>query len=342
MFKRSDRTSVPYHHVGNDAMQPQGLETEPAHELECLAPGSSAPIPAPDPIADLGRPFIVGPIQETNLPDDLRCPKPADRERIAVPSTYFAEYPCDELDSGLPPNSGRKRSRDLGVPKNCVEGSSIRTAERPELHASSAEDTVRQRTFGNRVWCLSIVAPTAGRDRKESASPECFLGADHSTSDELSSISRKPFAPFVSTFETKVDANTLRMLQSVPIFSGLNDRQLRSLTRDSQGRAFTDGETVVKQGDKGLGFYLLLEGRVEVRRKGRRLATLGPGEFFGEMALFDEQPRSADVVALQPTRCLVLTKWEFWGFAMNQPRMLRGMLAEMARRLAETNRALSE
>lgn len=99
---------------------------------------------------------------------------------------------------------------------------------------------------------------------------------------------------------------------------------------------------MVKQGEKGLGFYLLLEGQVEVRRKGRRLATLGPGEFFGEMALFDDQPRSADVVALQPTRCLVLTKWEFWGFAMNQPRMLRGMLAEMARRLAETDRSLSE
>lgn len=148
--------------------------------------------------------------------------------------------------------------------------------------------------------------------------------------------------PFVATFETRADAGTLRMLQSVPIFSGLNDRELRHLTRDSQGRAFTEGETVVKQGDKGLGFYLLLDGRVDVRRKGRRLATLGPGEFFGEMALFDDQPRSADVIALQPTRCLVLTKWEFWGFAMNQPRMLRGMLAEMARRLAETNRALSE
>lgn len=143
-------------------------------------------------------------------------------------------------------------------------------------------------------------------------------------------------------FETRADEDTLRKLQSVPIFSGLNDRQLRHLTRDSKGHAFSEGETVVKQGDKGLGFYLLLDGRVEVRRKGRRLATLGPGEFFGEMALFDDQPRSADVIALQPTRCLVLAKWEFWGFAMNQPRMLRGMLAEMARRLAETNRALSE
>ena len=143
-------------------------------------------------------------------------------------------------------------------------------------------------------------------------------------------------------FEAKADATTLRMLQGVPIFSGLSDRQLRHLAKDSMGREFHEGDVVVKQGEKGLGFYLILDGRVEVRRKGRRLATLGPGHFFGEMALFDDEPRSADVVAIQPTRCLVLSKWEFWGFAMGQPRMLRGMLGEMARRLGNTDRALSE
>ncbi len=132
------------------------------------------------------------------------------------------------------------------------------------------------------------------------------------------------------------------MLENVPIFSGLTDRQLRRLARDTMERSFPEGATIVKQGEKGIGFYLLLDGRVEVRRKGRRLATLGPGHFFGEMALFAEEARSADVVATQPTRCLVLSRWEFWGVAMEEPRMLRGMLQEIAHRLSDTNRALTE
>lgn len=136
--------------------------------------------------------------------------------------------------------------------------------------------------------------------------------------------------------------SVVRMLEKVPIFSQLNDRQLRRLVRDSMERTFPEGTMVVKQGDKGVGFYLLLDGHVDVRRKGRRLASLGPGHFFGEMALFDEEPRSADVIATETTRCLVLSKWEFWGFAMGQPGMLRGMLKEMAHRLGETNRALTE
>ncbi len=143
-------------------------------------------------------------------------------------------------------------------------------------------------------------------------------------------------------FEAKVDATTLRMLERVPIFAGLKERELRRLAKDAMGNQFAPGDTVVKQGEKGVGFYLLLDGRVEVRRKGRRLATLGAGHFFGEMALFDDEPRNADVVAIEPTRCLVLTKWDFWGFAMDQPRMLRGMLEELARRLSNTDRALSE
>ncbi len=146
----------------------------------------------------------------------------------------------------------------------------------------------------------------------------------------------------MAIFRAKVSAGTLQRLEKVPIFSSLTDRQLRLLARDAMERTYAAEANVVKQGDKGVGFYLMLEGRCEVRRKGRRLATLGPGQFFGEMALFDNQPRSADVIATEPTRCLVLSKWEFWGVAMGEPRMLRGMLEETARRLGETNRSLSE
>lgn len=143
-------------------------------------------------------------------------------------------------------------------------------------------------------------------------------------------------------FQPKVDADVVRMLEKVPIFASLSDRQIRSLAKDANGRRYGEGDPVVKQGEKGVAFYLVLDGTVEVRRNGRRLASLGPGDFFGEMALFRDQPRSADVVAVRPTRCLVLSRWEFWGFAGENARLLRGMMEQMARRLSDTNQSLSE
>jgi CRP/FNR family transcriptional regulator, cyclic AMP receptor protein len=146
----------------------------------------------------------------------------------------------------------------------------------------------------------------------------------------------------VAPLLSRADPAVLHMLEKVPIFSSLTDRERKSLAKDAAEKNFPEGATIVKQGDKGIGFYLVTEGRAEVRRKGRLLAKLGPGEFFGEMALFEEAPRTADVIASEPTRCLVFSRWEFWGFAMDKPRVLRSIVEELARRLGETDRALTE
>lgn len=140
----------------------------------------------------------------------------------------------------------------------------------------------------------------------------------------------------------RADAETIRRLQKVPVFAGLTDRQLSGMARDGKERTYAPGAAVVHEGEDGVGFYLILDGKVEVRRKTKRLATLGPGEFFGEMALFVDQKRSADVVAVEPTRCLVLSRWGFWAFASEQPKVLRTIIEEIAQRLAATSRALSE
>lgn len=132
------------------------------------------------------------------------------------------------------------------------------------------------------------------------------------------------------------------MLGRAPIFSALTDRQLKSLAKFVKVVSFPANARVVKQGEPGIGFYLLLNGEAEVRQGERTLARLGPGQFFGEMTLLDEQPRSADVVASKPSECAVLSRWEFWGFAKGEPDVLQGVMREMARRLRETNRALSE
>ena len=136
--------------------------------------------------------------------------------------------------------------------------------------------------------------------------------------------------------------STLEMLSRVPLFSSLDADHLRTILRTGKEREYAPGGEIVRTGDRGIGFYLLLHGGVEVRREGTVLARLGPGEFFGEMALFDDQPRSADVVAVRPTRCLVLSPWEFWSAVGKDPVVLRALLRETVRRLRGPHAVLSE
>ena len=140
----------------------------------------------------------------------------------------------------------------------------------------------------------------------------------------------------------RTESAAAKMLATVPMFQSLSARQLRGLVSASKERDFPAGEHVVSRGDPGLGFFLIIDGEVQVKRGTRTLATLGPGQFFGEMALLDKQPRSADVITTKPTKCLVLSQWEFWGYVADTPQVLRGILSEMARRLRESNKALSE
>jgi CRP/FNR family transcriptional regulator, cyclic AMP receptor protein len=131
-------------------------------------------------------------------------------------------------------------------------------------------------------------------------------------------------------------------LDKVSILGELSNRQLKGLAKWVQVTAFNEGETVVKKGDEGTGLFLILEGSAEVKRGSRVLAKLGPGQFFGEMTLFDDEPRSADVVTTVPSKLGVLSKWEFWGFAASEPAVLLSILKEMSRRLRATNQALAE
>src|SRR2546427_9256713 len=103
------------------------------------------------------------------------------------------------------------------------------------------------------------------------------------------------------------EASTLEMLEMTPLFSGLSKGQLKSIVRSSKERSFKKGDAIVREGESGVGFYLIVGGSAEVRRDGRSLTKLARGQFFGEMGLLDQQPRSADVVALEDTGCLVLS-----------------------------------
>ena len=137
-------------------------------------------------------------------------------------------------------------------------------------------------------------------------------------------------------------ADALAALETVPLFSSLTKRQLNSIASTAAERTYKAGETIVKQGDKGIGFYLLLDGNADVLKSGQRVGAVHQGQFFGEMALLEEQPRTAEVRASDLCHCLVLSRWEFWGAVGKDPEVLRALLTETVRRLRAPGPGLSE
>lgn len=123
------------------------------------------------------------------------------------------------------------------------------------------------------------------------------------------------------------------MFRSVPLLSSLSEEQLTRLAACAKERSFARGELLVRQGEKGVGLFLLLEGTSEVRRSGRAVSRLRPGQFFGESALLVDQPRTADVLATSDVRCLTLDRWTFWGALGIDPEVNRALFEETTRRL---------
>ena len=131
----------------------------------------------------------------------------------------------------------------------------------------------------------------------------------------------------------------MTMLSRVPMFSSLGKKSLQTIADSASERTFNPGDAIVTQGEVGIGLFLVAEGQVHVEKSGKTVATLGPGNYFGEMALLDEQPRSANVRAASQARCLVLSPWEFWGTVGKDPEALRTLLKETVRRLRQSSPA---
>lgn len=129
------------------------------------------------------------------------------------------------------------------------------------------------------------------------------------------------------------------LLRKIPFFSKLEQRDLKRLAKGSVTRRFGDGEVIVREGQEGLGLYFILSGKVHVVRKRPErdyvLATLEPEEFFGELSLLDGRPRSADVVALGETECLVLTRSQFSAYGKKSPEVAWKILPFLTERLRE-------
>jgi CRP/FNR family cyclic AMP-dependent transcriptional regulator len=137
------------------------------------------------------------------------------------------------------------------------------------------------------------------------------------------------------------------MLANAPLFAGFGSAQLKRLARSLYPRQFQTGEAILKEGEDAAGFYIVSSGRVEVVKdmggpKETVLATLGPGDFFGETALLDGYPRSASIRALEDSQCLVMTRWDFLAELKSSPDMAAQVLRTLAGRLRQTDARLTE
>jgi CRP-like cAMP-binding protein len=124
-------------------------------------------------------------------------------------------------------------------------------------------------------------------------------------------------------------------LAKVPIFSGLTKRQLRRILKATEEYTYPYGTTIVAEGALNEQLYVILEGNVKVRRGGRTIARMGPGEFFGEIAVIDGLPRTASVISDGPVRCLVLLRKEFFQVIKAAPQVAWKVLRTLATRLRE-------
>ena len=139
-----------------------------------------------------------------------------------------------------------------------------------------------------------------------------------------------------------VRSSDVDYLKTVPLFATFSKKDLRRVARAADDVDIRPGYVIVEQDRPGHGFYLILEGTATVKRNNRKVATLGPGQYFGELALLDRGPRNATVVADTTMRVLVLGPREFGGIIDEVPGLARKLLTSMAQRLRECDaRAVS-
>src|SRR5438067_9689309 len=101
------------------------------------------------------------------------------------------------------------------------------------------------------------------------------------------------------------------LLRSVPLFAGLSDKDLGNLARSFKESTFQAGDVIAEQGKGGVGFFVIGEGEVGYTVDGEQVGTGGPGQYFGEIALIDDGPRSATATATTDVTAYGLTSWEF-------------------------------
>jgi CRP/FNR family transcriptional regulator, cyclic AMP receptor protein len=132
--------------------------------------------------------------------------------------------------------------------------------------------------------------------------------------------------------DTKADA-----LARCPFFAGLSRGDLLQLAKVSEDMEVDEGKVLTREGQSGSEFFVIVDGEVSVTKNGQEIRTLGPGDFFGEIALLEDTPRTATVVAKAPLRFFVLTRRSFRSLLAHQPELEQKVLAALEERVRVTS-----
>lgn len=129
------------------------------------------------------------------------------------------------------------------------------------------------------------------------------------------------------------------MIKRVPLFSQCSRKELSEVAAIADEIDLPAGKEIIREGARGREFFVVVEGKVDVRKGNRKLRTLGAGDFVGEIALVSDIPRSASVTTATPVHALVITESAFRRLLAHSPGIQLKVLQALAERLAESNRA---
>jgi CRP-like cAMP-binding protein len=122
-------------------------------------------------------------------------------------------------------------------------------------------------------------------------------------------------------------------LEQVPLLAELSKRDRQHLAKSLKERTFRSGQEIVVEGRTGVGFFIILDGKAAVTIGGELVQVLGPGDYFGELALLDGGARTATITSDGELRCATMTSWAFKAFVMDNPKVAWAMLQTLAQRL---------
>jgi CRP-like cAMP-binding protein len=123
------------------------------------------------------------------------------------------------------------------------------------------------------------------------------------------------------------------LLGACRLFSGVGPEDLATVAERAVEVEFAADRVIARQGEIGTGFFLVVDGAVRVIRDAEEIAVLGPGDFFGELSVLDGLPRVAQVVAIEPTRCLALASWDFEQALLDSPTLALAIIRGLAARV---------
>lgn len=203
------------------------------------------------------------------------------------------------------------------------------SASRWRCHATDPSD-IRDRPSAGTLQDLTGIRSRrkVASDSLRSAMPAAPRTGSEYESPSLNMLMRR-------SWERPTQADWAEVLGALPLFSGLRKRQLRGLARLAKVVDYSPREAIVQKGEDGDSFYLVLEGRVRVLEPS---AELGPGDFFGEMALLDGRPRSATVTATDDVRVMQLPRKSFLKALEQDPQIGLAIMKTLAERLRRLER----